>query len=298
MASKILFNETSPSVDVVLKFMGITIPAGGTYELQVEEYAMWARDDSVAEISPFLTSGDLKLEFETLPLNDEAAIECLKYPDTANSIKFGLTLGLGSRVFTSAMLGGKSSVQRAIEFSFPRVDQDSSLKALTTRRFNFTGNVNVIVDLENPHKATIDIGNGSGGLEGRVIDFAFGNVGNTQNKWLEFASSSAASNVDPYIAPFDGNLAALTFVNTKDGADVNIELYKNGVIWFTWEIRDKRHAFKTDAMPEGILQGDRISVFARKITGGTNQNPFTPIIEVIFQVSTAPIGEGGASSGV
>jgi hypothetical protein len=167
---------------------------------------------------------------------------------------------------------------------------------LNTEKLNFNPiGFSVTQDGTDPSKVNISVNQIL--LPGKLIDFVFGNVGNTQNKWLLFSSSSAPSDELPYVAPYDGELVGLTFANTNDNVGADFDIYVNGSILYTWQVRNKRTAYKTN-LPSGltISQGERISIFAKKIGGqGT---PSTPILEIIFQVQSAPIAEGGTQFGV
>jgi hypothetical protein len=98
--------------------------------------------------------------------------------------------------------------------------------------------------------------------------------GATTNKWLVSWSASDPSDQVPHIL--------------VHGIDVtDIEFYKNGSLWFTAQIRNKRFALKSDATTfnKTALRGDRISCFARKVTSGTgisNPNSMTVVIYYAF----------------
>lgn len=132
---------------------------------------------------------------------------------------------------------------------------------------------------------------------GKIQDFSFYNNGNTRNKWLAYASSSSPSNEVPYTAPFSGFFEAITFTNEDDDTSTNIEIYKNGSLFFVWEIRNKRTAYNTNSanLPSGqILQGDRLSVFFRD--QGENLN--SPVVQLLIQIDPASENEGGTQFGV
>ena len=131
-----------------------------------------------------------------------------------------------------------------------------------------------------------------GGNSGRLISFVFFNNGNTQNKWLGFASSSSPSNQVPYISPYNSTLESITFSNESDNANIDAEIYKNGVLSFTWQVRNKRYAWDSTVNTLNMVSGDRISLFFRKI--GTGTTPTSPTVEVIFKVSDDLMTVGGS----
>ena len=161
---------------------------------------------------------------------------------------------------------------------------------------NFEGDVSVID--EGDSKVTVTIGE-TGQFKGKVIDFTFGSTGNVSNKWLNVASS-VPSNEVPLIMPQDGNLLGITFANEDDDVDQDVEIYVNGVLKFTWELRNKRWAWKTDInLGTPLLQGERVSVFMRRYNGGTGDpTSQNPIVEVFFNLTSNYANEGGGQTGV
>ena len=138
-------------------------------------------------------------------------------------------------------------------------------------------------------------------IEGKISALpTFLNNGLTSNKWLKLDGSMGSSDILPAISSYDGKLAGMTYINTNDGSNVDIEFYKNGTapgnLLFTWQIRNKRHAYKTNGLDSyTMLRGDRISCFA-KLTSGTNARDV--IVYVFVQSTNSVIGEGGGSTGI
>lgn len=136
------------------------------------------------------------------------------------------------------------------------------------------------------------------GIEGDLLDFLFTSSGNTADKWLGVGNGSTSSNTLPFVLPHDSELVWLTFSNQDDNVDIDIEFYKNGTLVYTWNIRNKRTAWKTDISGISCTQGDRVSCFARKYTGGTGDSTAQdPVIEVGFKVIGTSDGEGGTQNG-
>lgn len=139
-------------------------------------------------------------------------------------------------------------------------------------------------------------------VEGKVSVLpTFLNNGLTKNKWLALDGSMNASNILPAITAFDSKLSAITFMNGNNNADVDLEFYNNGILVFTWYVRNKRHAYKTSALSAvTFLQGDRISCFARAVTNhfsqggdGTGVDASSVIVFVNVQTVNSLTGEGG-----
>ena len=178
------------------------------------------------------------------------------------------------------------------------VQQDDSDIVSDAEVVNFEGDVTVTD--EGDGKVTVTVGE-TGQFKGKLIDFTFGSGGNASDKYMNTSSNgNVPSNEAPLIMPQDGVLVALTFINSDDNVDQDIEVYTNGILVFTWGIRNKRWAWKTDL--SGMvttLQGDRISIFSRKYSLGTGDPTVqNPILEVFFQLTSNYENEGGGQTGV
>lgn len=134
-------------------------------------------------------------------------------------------------------------------------------------------------------------------IEGKISVLpTFLNNGLTKNKWLTLDGSMGPSNSLPAVTSFDSKFAGITYVNTNDNSNVDIEFYKNNILIFTWQIRDKRTAWKTNNL-SGItfIRGDRISCFAKRVTGTSARDV---LINLFVQSVNSQVGEGGTSVGV
>ena len=243
--------------DIELKEVGITVPASDSYTIVLQDYLLWADTDSISEITPLINSGDIVINDG---INDLSA---------ANGIRF---LEYTERLY---------------------IEEDSSPSTKVVSTLNFEGDV-TITD-EGGGKTKITVGT-EGVPKGKLFDFSFGKTGLARNVWLEFSSSSAPSNSSPLVCPYGAELIALTFSNTSDDKSTDAEIYKNGVLETTWQIRNKRTAFKSDFSGVNFAQGDRVSLFIREFTMG--DNPTTPIIEFYFNITDDTPGEGGTQNGV
>lgn len=136
-------------------------------------------------------------------------------------------------------------------------------------------------------------------VAGKMQDFEFTTTGNTQNKWVNISHPADSSDVVPFIALWSGNVIGVSFINENDDASTDLEFYVNGTLEYTWEIRNKRWEYKTnEAGLFSVAQGDRLSIFARKITGAGMVNPAGISGEVMAIVSTIGTNSGGNQNGV
>lgn len=105
----------------------------------------------------------------------------------------------------------------------------------------------------------------------------------------DFISTSA-----PAIMPFNGEVYALTFMNKKNSVNTDLEFYINGVLTFTWSIVSRKWARKSDGLSAlSFSAGDRIGLFARKITGS---RPDTVSVYVYYTFTRGTEEEDGAST--
>ena len=128
---------------------------------------------------------------------------------------------------------------------------------------------------------------------GTIIFF---NDGSSNNVWMKVTEGQAqTSNIEPVIMPFDCVIYALTFVNKDDSKGIDLEIYKNGTLLYTWNIVNKIWADKTDGISSVTVSvGDRMSIFLKSI-GNT---PNDPLVTVHYSFLNGTTGNGGAATGV
>lgn len=86
---KILKNTTGSIINITS--LGLPIPASGQITIEVTDYMLLASFDSVAELSPLITSGDVVVNDGNEDLNVARGIAYIKHPDNAYSQKFDPT---------------------------------------------------------------------------------------------------------------------------------------------------------------------------------------------------------------
>ena len=96
--TKRIKNTTGSDITVVSA--GVTVPAGGLYEIQPSEYLIWGSQDVIDEITADLNSGDLVVNaYDNVTATDydlptvteadiQRAFDFLRYPDFAFNIRF------------------------------------------------------------------------------------------------------------------------------------------------------------------------------------------------------------------
>lgn len=124
--AKILKNTTVSPID--LYYLGITIPASSSFTLDQSDYIRLSSDDSVAELTPLITNGDVVVNDgidDITPIAD--AVLYIKYPYFAGTIRFDNS----TNGFTA------KQVQKAIEeLNATKQPLDSTLTALAAYNTN------------------------------------------------------------------------------------------------------------------------------------------------------------------
>lgn len=257
--TKTLENTTGSAI--TLSEVGLDIAASTTYTMTVDEYLRFASPAAITEITTHINSGDIVVNDGVNNLSAADAIRFLKYPDS------------------------------------PYIQEEAVDVVRVAKTFNFEGDVDITND--GSGKGTITIGE-TGQFTGKLADFVFVSNGNTADKWLGIGNGSTASNTLPLILAQDCTLTAITFSNQDDNVDCDIEIYINGTLDFTWEVRNKRTAWATDITGFGAYnQGDRLSMFMRRYSGGTGDDTAQdPAVEVFLVYTNDNTASGGTQYGV
>jgi len=179
------------------------------------------------------------------------------------------------------------SLQRAIDFlKYP--DEAFNIRfAAEPERNNGFVSKNVQEAIEEGKNTAI----------GSLLPYKFTAGGsNVSNAWLSVADPSAPSNDVPLIVPQESELKGVEFSNADDSSDTDIEVYINAVYSFTVEVRAKRYFWKVGATLATASQGDRISIFLRKI-GATGNAPSKPEIILLGKIISEVADTNGEEFG-
>ena len=252
---KILKNTTQAEIEI--ESAGISVLTTEDFEIDSSEYTLFAKDRVIIELTTHIDSGDIVVNTGSDDLDALEGIAYLQYPD---------------RQITRRTTGDKVIV--------PEV-------------YDFEGNVSVVKD---GTRARVIIGGDDDGISnlGSLFKISFVNQSSTKNKWLGYWGNSFLSSNIPGILEYDCVLIGLSFPNTRNSCESDVEIYKNGTSTkvYTWELRDKRYAWKTSGIDIAFTKGDRVAVYAKD--QGTD--PLDMVITMTFRISSENVGEGGASS--
>ena len=173
------------------------------------------------------------------------------------------------------------------------IDPDVSGVTGVSRNYWKYDGTNVVVEMTQPEKDAVDAAlKQIQAMQTVAGTLAFEKNGTCRNKWLGFGIGKP-SNVTPFVIPGVVQVSALTFVNNNNSVETDIEVYKNGVLIHTWEVRNSRWAWTTEGIYElTFVAGDRVGVFLRD--RGTD--PRNCIVTMHYTTQTHETGEGSGST--
>lgn len=170
----------------------------------------------------------------------------------------------------------------------------SGVTGVAQKYWKYDG-TNIVVEMSQGEKDAVDAAlRESGAVVNDFGNFIFGNWGRTQNRYLRSAGWGMPCNHMPSIFLAPGVISGLYFSNYVDNADSDVQIFINDSVVFTWEIRDKRYAYKTNELSDLLFAaGDKLVV--RMKSAGTVA-PMYPIIKVQFRYNSTLTGEGGSGT--
>jgi hypothetical protein len=137
-------------------------------------------------------------------------------------------------------------------------------------------------------------------LEARdLIIIEFGTDSDLGNKWLEiFDHHTSTTDKVPAIAEYKLKVVGLTFTNEIDDADVDLEVFVNGItateLVFTWQLRNMQNAWYSGFASDVIFeQGDRIAVRGMTPAVGTGDKPKKNVFRMLCRIVELNDGSGG-----
>ena len=156
--------------------------------------------------------------------------------------------------------------------------------------YNFEGNV-AVVD-EGSGKTTVTVG-GTSNIVGQIFQYYFYAVSVSVNKWMSVDGSSSSSDVIPMVIPFACILDYVTLSNENTSVEIDIQIYKNTVLFATVEVRDKKYFYKTNISGTySFAAGDRVGIYLAS-AGGTS--PKGPVVEIGLRLTDSTRGTGGSN---
>ena len=167
----------------------------------------------------------------------------------------------------------------------------SGLSAVPRNHWKWDGAA--VVEMSQAEKDAVDAALAeSGAFPNAESHFNFLHWGVAKNIWMRY-NFVMPSNVMPAVFANAAVISGLTWVCYTNNADATVEIYKNNSLHFSWNLINKRVAYKTDGLA-GVTfaAGDRMSI---KIIGGT-QAPFYPSLSVFYRYTGTTTGEGGSST--
>jgi len=204
-----------------------------------------------------VNSGDIIVNTGTVDLSATAGLRYLSYSERAN-------VSLNGSVITNAI----SSLD--IQGDATAVDVGS-------------GRVNIVVGQ-------------TGTPVGKLYTVQGFGTGTTADKWLNVEHPSSTSLTNPLIVPGGGNAVSITYSNSNNSSETDVKIYKNGSLAYTWQVRNKRVAWKIlNAGLFSVAQGDRISIYVKKVTG---TDPKDPLVVISMMMTSFADADSGIENGL
>lgn len=249
--------------DIFISDVGIAIPVG-LYTMPPERYWYFASSE---DIDPYITSGDLEV------------------------VHNGVTL---------SAFDGDCLIHEATDYTTIEKDNPSvQVVAQQAKTIRYTG---PIFTVTKPTDDRIDVGvQLSGSAEGKEATYQFFKNGNINNAWMDHEGGSITSDGTPGVITANCRIRAATFSNNRDDSSIDLQFFRNGTtlasLYFTWEIRNKRVAWKTNSPIETLTfnAGDTLRVFGQTAgVGGTK--PRSVVVKITLINTDDILGEGGSAT--
>jgi len=240
---------------------GVTVDNVTDYTIPEQDYLIWSAS---ADIITEINAGNIVVKNGAISLSAAEGVKYLEHPDQGRA-------RISSNDKTSKHLFNKLVSGAGISLAELNDGADEQLEISSTSAI------------------------------GALIPYVFVTTGNTSDKWLGAYVPSSFSNVVPLLTMQAVDVKGILFSNQDDDVDIDVELYKNGSLVYTWNVRNKRTAWLADHVSPfaSFNQGDRVSCFLKKFIGGTGDSTAQdPVVELTLSTIGQNIGEGGTQFGV
>jgi len=144
--AKIVKNTTAS--DITISRVGVTISASSQHTIEVQEYLLWGNTDALAEITPYVVSGDIVINDGIMDLSVGDGINFLEYPDTAFNARF---LSDPERVNGFASKTVQEAIEEAASGSVVSISPTTTIGAVTAVAYTTT------LDPDTAYKFTAEI---------------------------------------------------------------------------------------------------------------------------------------------
>jgi len=258
---KILKNTTI--LNITLKSVGFTVPLLGQITISRAQYDLFAIEDALNEINPYLISGSLVVNDGITDLNADEGYRFLEIPNR------------------------------------PIVEEDGVIKVRYPDKWNFKGNVNVT---ENP-TGTVEVSilEDDDDFVGQLWGLAFTQTGTTSDKWLRTIADDHPSDQVSFRMPFGVKLVALNFSNKNNDTRFYLQIFKalsnqgnNDVLIYelnhnNLSLRSRNFTYRTgnnsnvsELTDITFNAGDKIGVYLKK---GISKQPSDPLVHLWFRIT-------------
>lgn len=136
---------------------------------------------------------------------------------------------------------------------------------------------------------------------GAFFQHAF--TGGQKDAWMFYEDSNSSppsgpessGDVAPAVMPFACVVSSLTFTNKNDNVSVDVELYKNGSLFYTWSVTNSHVAYKTTSLTAVTFSaGDRLGIYLDDV--GTGNDADQASVVVNFEVTSNSLIDGSTQT--
>lgn len=130
---------------------------------------------------------------------------------------------------------------------------------------------------------------------GALFNLSFEEYGSAVNEWLEHSGDGKNSDRSPAVIPFPCELRAITFTNSDNDSDTNIQVWKSPVnqgnsreMVYELQLRNTRTGYKNDIIGVDFIPGDKVGIYLED----AGVNPDNVVVTLYFKINNEISGEG------
>lgn len=124
---------------------------------------------------------------------------------------------------------------------------------------------------------------------GKTFHQCFVRSGSGQNRWIGNEDSSVTSSESPQPLPWDSTLVAMTFTNSRSGADQDVEVWSaplgsgnSKTKKYDWQLNNNKRAAVKNDISIDFNAGDKVAIYIQD--RGTNTRD--PVVCLYFKIRT------------
>jgi len=275
--------ENTTANPIILKYVGITLPANTTVLIEPVDYFLWAKLDNVAEVTSLINSGDLVISDGTQDLTPTEGINYIGHPNDTADIRLTIegvdTLGdFGAENDLTGTITLPATIATKAAGSVVRVSKDDAKYRFLEDKILPGPGINIVKETDGvTGEETLKLDSTSS-FEGKGFQTTFLGNGTVKNTWLENEDSDIESNQTPDIFKFNARLVGIDFTNQNNNADpiILIAISNAGNDTsidrsYKWTLTDIRVASKSHkSLDFTVNAGDKMAIYVQDGGGDSN----------------------------